>query len=79
MNEDYSKRELDEKFQVLKDSIDNMSNAQSVAHSQMMEQLKLTNGRVKRLELWKAGIIGALGVITTVLLPIVFAVLNDSL
>lgn len=78
MDNEYSKRELDAKFLEIKSAIDTMADHQTIAHKEMISQMKMTNGRVKRLEIWKAGIIGALSVLTTLLLPILFILLKTK-
>lgn len=43
----------------------------------ILEQTKRTNGRVSALENWKAFVLGALAIITTLLLPIVFMIISE--
>jgi hypothetical protein len=44
----------------------------------IIEQLRCTNGRIKTLELWKSYQLGALSVLTALLLPIAFIVFSST-
>ena len=59
MEENYTKRELDDHFGVVNCKLDTIS-----------EQVKNTNGRVKRLELWRSFLAGGLVIITSIVLPL---------
>lgn len=52
-NTPYSSREIREKWHDINDSL-----------QEILTQTKLTNGRVRALEKWQYGIIGAIGVLT---------------
>lgn len=63
---DYSKRELDVKFKSIEDKIDEFSKDQDQKHLQNTKLLNtidskvtLTNGKVRKLEKWQAGLIMA--------------------
>jgi hypothetical protein len=45
--------------------------------NEVLEQTKKTNGRVSNLENWRAYILGAVAVLTALVLPIVFMVVNE--
>ncbi len=45
--------------------------------TKVLEQTEKTNGRVSKLENWKAYILGAVAVLTALVLPIFFMVLNE--
>lgn len=66
MNEPYSTRELDAHFEEVKTMISGIKEDVKIVNTQVM----LTNGRVKTLELWRAFLAGAVGVIVTIGLPI---------
>ena len=75
--ESYPKQEMDLKLEAVNSKIDTshrevMSELESHAkvHTQLLEQVKITNGQVSSLQLWKAGIVGGLSILTMVLLPI---------
>lgn len=55
----YSNRELDEKFQDIKASLDRIE-----------EQTKKTNGSVASLKLWRAYVTGAVAVLIIIVLPV---------
>ena len=45
--------------------------------NEVLEQTKKTNGRVSNLENWRAYILGAVAVLTALVLPVVFMVVNE--
>lgn len=49
------------------------------ALERLTEQVKLTNGRVKKLELWKAGLVGATGVLSLIVVPILVYLITTAL
>lgn len=59
MEQDYSKREVDEKFGDIQASL-----------TRIEIQTVKTNGRVTELEKWKYIVIGSTGVLTAVVVPI---------
>jgi len=66
--QNYTKRELDDHFGVVNCKLDEIS-----------ERVKNTNGRVKQLEIWRAGIVGALGVITAIVIPMLMYIYFEKL
>lgn len=58
----YTNRELDEKLQDIMLTLDRIET-----------QTTKTNGRVRSLEVWRGVIIGGLGVITALVIPVAFA------
>jgi len=73
----YTKRELDHHLTEIKDSLHDMSKNQSMAHEQMITQLRITNGRVKSLELWRSYLLGGLTIISILVVPVFLWVLKD--
>jgi len=67
MEEDYSKRELDEKFIDIKDAL-----------GRIERQTTATNGKVASLILWRAYVVGALAVLTTFVLPLIFSFIQSG-
>jgi hypothetical protein len=64
--ENFTNRELEILY-------NNLSERESIQHNEVMKELagisthvQKTNGRVKRLEIWRAGIVGGLAVIMAV-------------
>lgn len=81
MADGYPKKEIDLLLQVMDKKMD--ANHREIraelqqhrsAHEAIFMEQKKTNGRVKKLELWKAALIGATGVLTALVLPIVFLI-----
>jgi len=66
--ENYTKRELDDHFVIVNQKLDGIST-----------KVEKTNGRVKLLEIWRAGIVGALGVITAIVIPMLMYIYFDKL
>lgn len=63
MQPDFSNREIEHFMQEIKDSL----KFQDKILGEIKEQVKLTNGRVTRLEFWKEGLIAKFtGVIATI-------------
>lgn len=73
MNEqDYSKRELDEKFLDIKEDLLDIKNVLESVET----QTKKTNGRVNALENWRWFIGGIGAVVTILLIPILIALIE---
>ncbi len=68
--EDYSKRELDEKFMNLGSKMDEKFNDQNLVLEQIREQTTRHNGRMSSIEKWQYITMGATSVITVVIVPI---------
>jgi len=66
MNEEYSNRELDRMFKEIQDTLQRIET-----------QTSRTNGRVTRLEMWRQYILGALAIISMVVIPIVLYLANQ--
>lgn len=56
--------------------IKHMFNDLKVDLKEIKEHVQNTNGRVKNLEIWRARIVGALGMITIFLVPILISILG---
>lgn len=67
MEQNYTKRELDDHFQVVNDKLDSINC-----------NVKATNGRVKKLEMWRFGLAMSGGVITFAVLPLLMYIYFDK-
>lgn len=75
MNEqDYSKRELDEKFLDIKEDLLVIKNVLDSVET----QTKKTNGRVNGLENWRWFLVGIGTVVTVLLIPILIALIENG-
>jgi hypothetical protein len=72
MSQDYTKREIDLITKGLSSSMKDTHEHIAEKLEQILEQTTRTNGRVSRLENWKAWITGSIGVILPVLSYIVY-------
>ncbi|MCP3684585.1 MAG: hypothetical protein GY861_18110 [bacterium] len=59
-----SNETLTEQYRDLKKSISDFRVENKTSHDDIIKHQKETNGRVKVLEVWKAGIIGAISILT---------------
>jgi len=60
MNENYVKRELDEKFDAVHEKLD-----------LILEQIKKINGRVGKLESWRSLLAGSWGIFIVFVIPLI--------
>ena len=65
MEEDYSKREIDEFMKDIRETL-----------AEILAQTKKTNGRVSSLEVWRGFMTGGLAIITIVILPVIFILIK---
>lgn len=65
-DQDYSKREIDSHFEQIKDVL----RVQDEVLNDIKIETKKTNGRVTEIERWRYMQMGALTVLTTIILPI---------
>lgn len=80
--EDYSKREIDEKFKNLDILFREKHDDVMVKLNEVIVQTTKTNGSVANLKLWRAYMTGAIAVImfliTVVLLPLGWAIIQNG-
>ena len=79
MPESYTNRELESFFTELHEKIDKNASDQKERDTRIEAQVKTTNGRVKSLELWRAFLAGGLLILTILVLPLLFMVLQKLL
>lgn len=72
MEQDYSKRELDDHFGHMNSRFDR----QDKQLADIKEQTIKTNGRVSKLEGWQSFIKGGMAVITILLVPLLFMMIE---
>lgn len=87
MPEEYYPREqMDLKLNSIGDKID--SNHDKVMdelvqhrndHTELLKQVRETNGRVRALEVWKAGLAGAVAVLSVLVIPTVSYLIKNAL
>jgi len=77
MSEPFSNREIIRMHKELSDQLTTMAETASKERAQIWEQVKSTNSRVTKLEQWKWMITGAVAVLTTLVLPILFIVIRN--
>ena len=66
MEANYSNRELNMRFEEIKEKLETI-----------LQQTTKTNGRVSKLEQWRAYILGAVGIMVVLVIPIATLVLYD--
>ena len=67
MNDDYTKRELDEKWNDIKETLE-----------RILDQTTKTNGRVAELEGWRQYLSGASKVLTIIIVPLFLWLIYSS-
>lgn len=84
--EGYPKKEMDYKLLAIDTKVE--TNHQEImrelqshneVHRQILNQTKLTNGRVKSLEIWRSFLLGVSSILTILVLPLVFILLKQVL
>ena len=78
-DQDYSNREIDQMFCSVKDHIDSRHLAIMETLTRIEAQTIRTNGRVRRLEIWRGVIIGGIAIIVTVVIPLTVYAWNLAL
>lgn len=68
MSEPYKNREIDERHNQIISRLDNIK-----------DQVEETNGRVTNLEMWRNRIIGAIAIVTTLMVPVFLEVLMKNI
>ncbi len=66
----YSPREIREKWHDIANSLSEMSTKMAVGFTEMKAKQDVTNGNVKSLQLWRAGLTGATSVLTLIIVPL---------
>jgi hypothetical protein len=69
MVENYSKRELDMKFEQVKLVMEEKHEENKIVLQEILAQTKTTNGRVNALENWKWFITGGLTILSVLVIP----------
>jgi len=72
----YTNRELDQFLDELNTKLDNNNTNQHSKLDEILEQVKLTNNRVRRLEIWKGYMTGGVAILTALVVPMVLLILN---
>ena len=70
---------MEQKIDLLTKMLSDFRNDNRDEHRSIIAQAKITNSRVTKLELWKAGLIGAWTIITLIVIPTAFIVLRNYL
>lgn len=76
MIENYTKRELDSKFEQIKLSMDAKHADNKETLQAILSQTQKTNGRVSSLENWKWMIVGGLMVVSIIVVPLLLNLLK---
>lgn len=72
----YSNREIDLMLNSLKDHIDVNHGVLLTTLKRIEDQTTKTNGRVKKLEIWRGMIIGAIAIISMIVIPLTVYAFN---
>lgn len=63
----------------LTSEINNLRNEMKAEFKEVKDKQDKTNGRVKRLEIWRAYIVGALAVLNTIVYPVVLIYVQNHI
>ncbi len=66
-----------ERIEGIKTHINTKFEANKKEHEALDKNQKTTNGEVKKLQLWKAGIVGAFGIVAMIIVPISIYILDE--
>jgi len=66
----YSNREIREKWDDIGNALSKLSTDMSIGFTEVKGKQDQTNGNVKTLQLWRAGLTGATGVLTLIMVPL---------
>lgn len=72
----YTNRELREKWHDINGSLQDISNDMTVGFLEVKQRQDLTNGNVKKMQLWRAGLTGAISVLTFLIVPLLLWALS---
>lgn len=70
---------MEQKIDLLRDMIKDLCESNKEDHQEIIQHQKETNGRVNRLEIWRAGLIGGMAVVTSILIPVLVFILKLDL
>lgn len=68
----YNNREIDSYHNSIEKEIEHLREDMITGFKGVYKRQDTTNGRIKKLELWKAGLIGATSILTMLVVPIIF-------
>mgnify|MGYP001564806549 CR=1 FL=1 len=66
----------EETLGVIIERLENLKLQNAEEHKRIEEQTTRTNGQVASLKLWQARILGALGILSAIIIPILFMFLS---
>lgn len=66
----YSNREIKEKWDDISNALSGISTNMSIGFTEVKGKQDQTNGNVKNLQLWRAGLTGATSVLTLIIVPL---------
>ena len=76
---DYSKREIDIQFEALKQHLNDVIKPVCEKTDRILEQTTKTNGRVSALERWRSYLAGAIAILSSIVLPVVWILIKNHL